>query len=225
MGWGLRSQTRDESPGLFLPRNPARRLRFGLARVLWPDKIGIMRLLRLCAAAGVMVSALFGAGAALADPKGLWLAQDGARVKVGPCGAFMRNHRYAKIRVRSGDRAALDGQEQSGPGAAWPSACRRAGSLWLDPGRTGTVVGSTVQRRQWQQLCRTSPRAWPHHHPRRRLCDRHLRRPEYDADQVKRLRFRRRALLLVIAGWTRQSICAGRRVALPRDSLLRHVRM
>src|SRR5580700_3102274 len=44
---------------------------------------------RLCAVAGGMVSAFLCAGAASADPKGLWLAQDGAHVKVGPCGAAL----------------------------------------------------------------------------------------------------------------------------------------
>jgi hypothetical protein len=33
---------------------------------------------RLCVAAAVTLCALFCAGVALADPKGLWLAQDGA---------------------------------------------------------------------------------------------------------------------------------------------------
>jgi hypothetical protein len=32
---------------------------------------------------------LVSAGSALADPKGLWLAQDGAHVRVGPCGAAL----------------------------------------------------------------------------------------------------------------------------------------
>jgi len=37
----------------------------------------------------VALSAMIGAGAAHADPKGLWLAQDGSRVRVGPCGAAL----------------------------------------------------------------------------------------------------------------------------------------
>jgi len=44
---------------------------------------------RLCAAAAVTLCALFCAGSASADPKGLWLAQDGAHVKVGPCGGAL----------------------------------------------------------------------------------------------------------------------------------------
>jgi uncharacterized protein (DUF2147 family) len=52
-------------------------------------KYTLMKLYRLCAAAAVTVFALFCAGAASADPKGLWLAQDGARVKVGPCGGAL----------------------------------------------------------------------------------------------------------------------------------------
>jgi uncharacterized protein (DUF2147 family) len=43
----------------------------------------------LCAAAAVTLCALFCAGLASADPKGLWLAQDGAHVKVGPCGGAL----------------------------------------------------------------------------------------------------------------------------------------
>ena len=48
-----------------------------------------MKLPRLCAAAAVTIFALFCAGSASADPRGLWLAQDGAHVKVGPCGAAL----------------------------------------------------------------------------------------------------------------------------------------
>ena len=40
-------------------------------------------------AAAVTSFALFCAGSASADPKGLWLAQDGAHAKVGPCGAAL----------------------------------------------------------------------------------------------------------------------------------------
>ena len=47
------------------------------------------------------------------------------------------------------------------------------------------MVRATLQRRQRQQLCGTSARAWPHDDPRRRLRDRHLRRPEHDPDQVE----------------------------------------
>jgi uncharacterized protein (DUF2147 family) len=45
-----------------------------------------MKLPRHCAAAAVTFCALFCAGSASADPKGLWRAQDGAHVKVGSCG-------------------------------------------------------------------------------------------------------------------------------------------
>jgi uncharacterized protein (DUF2147 family) len=48
-----------------------------------------MTLPRLCGAAAVTFCALFCAGSASADPKGLWQAQDGAHVKVGPCGAAL----------------------------------------------------------------------------------------------------------------------------------------
>jgi uncharacterized protein (DUF2147 family) len=45
-----------------------------------------MKLYRLCGVSAVVLSTLVAAGAAQADPKGLWLAQDGARVRVGSCG-------------------------------------------------------------------------------------------------------------------------------------------
>ena len=48
-----------------------------------------MKLYRFCAAAALLLFAFAGAGTASADPKGLWLAQDGARVRVGPCGAAL----------------------------------------------------------------------------------------------------------------------------------------
>jgi uncharacterized protein (DUF2147 family) len=48
-----------------------------------------MKLYTFCAAAALLLFAFAGAGTASADPKGLWLAQDGARVRVGPCGAAL----------------------------------------------------------------------------------------------------------------------------------------
>ena len=48
-----------------------------------------MKLLSLSVTAASLSYALFGAGAASADPKGLWLAQDGAHAEVGPCGAAL----------------------------------------------------------------------------------------------------------------------------------------
>jgi uncharacterized protein (DUF2147 family) len=46
-----------------------------------------MKLYRLCRVSALALTVLVSAGTALADPRGLWLAQDGARVRVGPCGA------------------------------------------------------------------------------------------------------------------------------------------
>ena len=40
-------------------------------------------------ASAVALIAVISAGTALADPKGVWLAQDGARVRVGPCGGAL----------------------------------------------------------------------------------------------------------------------------------------
>jgi uncharacterized protein (DUF2147 family) len=51
--------------------------------------MGRMKFYGLCGASAVILSVLVCAGTALADPKGLWLAQDGARVRVGPCGGTL----------------------------------------------------------------------------------------------------------------------------------------
>jgi hypothetical protein len=51
--------------------------------------MGRMKFYGLCEASAVILSVLVCAGTALADPKGLWLAQDGARVRVGPCGGTL----------------------------------------------------------------------------------------------------------------------------------------
>jgi len=48
-----------------------------------------MQLYWLRCVSAVALSTLIGAGTALADPKGLWLAQDGARVRVGSCGGAL----------------------------------------------------------------------------------------------------------------------------------------
>ena len=49
-----------------------------------------MKLYTLCAAAAVPLFAFASAGTAFADPNGFWLAQDGAHVRVGPCGGALR---------------------------------------------------------------------------------------------------------------------------------------
>src|SRR6202048_5202642 len=139
-----------------------------------------MKLYRFCAAAALLLFAFAGAGTASADPKGLWLTQDGARVRVGPCGAAL----CATIAT---PKLAVDPET----GRPWtdknnPDPAQRGRPLvgvpWLGAGWTGEMVRTTLQRRQRQQLCGTSPRAWPHHDPRRRLRDRHLRRPKHDPD-------------------------------------------
>jgi uncharacterized protein (DUF2147 family) len=45
-----------------------------------------MRVDRLCSMSAFALCATVWAGTALADPRGLWLAEDGAKVRVGPCG-------------------------------------------------------------------------------------------------------------------------------------------
>jgi len=46
-----------------------------------------MRLHQLCGLSTVALLTIVNMGAALADPRGLWLAQDGAKVRVSSCGA------------------------------------------------------------------------------------------------------------------------------------------
>ena len=45
-----------------------------------------MKLYRICSVSALALTVLASAGTALADPRGLWLAQDGARVRVSSCG-------------------------------------------------------------------------------------------------------------------------------------------
>jgi len=45
-----------------------------------------MRFRTLCGLSAVALSAFVGAATAHADPRGLWLAQDGAKVRVAACG-------------------------------------------------------------------------------------------------------------------------------------------
>ena len=45
-----------------------------------------MKFVRLRSLSAVVLCVLISAGTALADPKGLWLAQDGAKVRVSSCG-------------------------------------------------------------------------------------------------------------------------------------------
>jgi hypothetical protein len=45
-----------------------------------------MKLYRLCSVSALALTVLVSAGTAHADPRGLWLAQDGARVRVSSCG-------------------------------------------------------------------------------------------------------------------------------------------
>jgi uncharacterized protein (DUF2147 family) len=62
---------------------------FGLARAPYAAKMGRMKSYGLWGASAVAFCVLVWAGTAFADPKGLWLAQDGAHVRVGPCGGAL----------------------------------------------------------------------------------------------------------------------------------------
>lgn len=61
----------------------------GLARALKVATMERMKLSITGGASAVALIAVISAGTALADPKGVWLAQDGARVRVGPCGGAL----------------------------------------------------------------------------------------------------------------------------------------
>jgi hypothetical protein len=91
------------------------------------------------------------AGSASADPKGLWLAQDGAHVKVGPCGG-------ALCATIAAPRSAVDPET----GRPWtdknnPDPAQRGRPLvgvavlsGLPAGRSREMVGPPLQRRQRQ---------------------------------------------------------------------------
>ena len=103
-GWHIRRDLPEASISLsLLPRDPtpragrawpsslwsAWRAPFGLARALKVATMERMKLSIIGGASAVALIALISAGTALADPKGVWLAQDGARVRVGPCGGAL----------------------------------------------------------------------------------------------------------------------------------------
>jgi uncharacterized protein (DUF2147 family) len=46
-------------------------------------------LRKLCCISAIVFLAATFSQAALADPRGLWLAQDGAQVRIGPCGGYL----------------------------------------------------------------------------------------------------------------------------------------
>jgi uncharacterized protein (DUF2147 family) len=48
-----------------------------------------MVLRKLCCIAAIIFSTASYSQSALADPRGLWLAQDGAQVRVAPCGGYL----------------------------------------------------------------------------------------------------------------------------------------
>jgi hypothetical protein len=48
-----------------------------------------MLLRKLCRIAAIIFSTASYSQTALADPRGLWLAQDGAQVQVAPCGGYL----------------------------------------------------------------------------------------------------------------------------------------
>ena len=71
-----------------------------------------MKLYTLCIASAVAFPALVSAGTAAADPRGLWLAEDGAKVRVSSCGqGALRDISESQIADRPGDGRGLDRQE------------------------------------------------------------------------------------------------------------------
>ena len=122
------------------------------------------------------------AGSASANPKGLWLAQDGAHVKVGPCGG-------APCATIATPRSAVD-PETGRPGQTRTIQTRRSAAAHLSASLFSTVW-CRMERGDGPGDCTISTTAtampdisssWPRHDPRRRLRNRHLRRPEHDPD-------------------------------------------
>ena len=71
-----------------------------------------MKLYTLCIVSAVGFAALVSAGTAAADPRGLWLAEDGAKVRVSSCGrALLRDISKSQIADGPGDGHGLDRQE------------------------------------------------------------------------------------------------------------------
>src|SRR5580704_4442470 len=144
-----------------------------------------MKFYGLCGASAVILSVLVCAGTAFADPKGLWLAQDGARVRVGSCGGAL----CATI-------AAPKSHVDPETGLPWtdknnPDPAQRGRPLVgvavlysLVPAGPGKWTGTPLQRRQRSKLCRTSPRTRRANDQGRRLRHWHLRRPEYEPHQI-----------------------------------------
>jgi uncharacterized protein (DUF2147 family) len=50
---------------------------------------------------------------AAADPRGIWQANDGSRVRIASCGKALCGTKVSAKRSPTGDRPALDRQEQS----------------------------------------------------------------------------------------------------------------
>jgi len=87
-----------------------------------------MKLSALCIASAVALPALVSAGTAAADPRGLWLAEDGAKVRVSSCG-----------RALCATLASPKSPTDPATGAAWTDKNN------IDPGQRGRpLVGVFV---------------------------------------------------------------------------------
>jgi uncharacterized protein (DUF2147 family) len=60
-----------------------------LAEGLTIREVALMMLRKLCWIAAIIFSTASYSQSTLADPRGLWLAQDGAQVRVTPCGGYL----------------------------------------------------------------------------------------------------------------------------------------
>ena len=70
-----------------------------------------MKLYRLCGAFAVALSTMVGAGTAPANPRGLWLAEDGAKVTSHLRSGALRDVSESQIADRPDDGRGLDRQE------------------------------------------------------------------------------------------------------------------
>ena len=140
-----------------------------------------MKFRSFCSVSAVALFFVFSAGGALADPKGLWLAQDGVKVRVGTCGqALCARVAAPKSPIDPDTGRALDRQEQSRSEQTGPAARRRRSALFDDAGRARAVVGMALQYRGRQDLSGTSARIGPRDDQGRRLRLGHLWRPQPD---------------------------------------------
>jgi hypothetical protein len=153
--------------------------------------MGRMKFYGLCGASAVILSVLVCAGTALADPKGLWLAQERACVWVHAAGRCAR--RPLPPSRKSIRKPPCPGRTRTIP--IRPSVTGRLSAqrfcipwsrMGLGNGRDASTTSTTVKVMPDISSARRA------NDPGRRLRHRHLRRPEYEPHQITIARARPR---------------------------------